>query len=261
MRMLWETTIPPSEMTATSLGAAADVHDHVPGRLGDGEAGADRCRHRLLDEIRLPRARRERRLLDRALLDARHTRGHTDDDAWVREAMLVHLLDEVTEHLLGDVEVRDDAVLERANRGDRARRATEHPLRLDPDGVHLARALVDRDDGRLGEHDPAPAHVDERVRGAEVDGHVATAEAGQGLEERHEGARVYLRVFQQLRRMPFEERHEQRARQPDDVEVVALDALDEAAAEALDRVRPRAALPLAAREVRVDDAPAERSGR
>ena len=46
------------------------------------------------------------------------------------------------------------------------------------DGVHLAGALVDRDDGRLGQHDPAPAHVDDRVRGPEVDGHVADVTQG-----------------------------------------------------------------------------------
>ena len=112
----------------------------------------------------------------------------------MREAVLVHLLDEVAEHLLGDVEVGDDAVLQRADRGDRSRRAPEHALRLDADRVHLARALVDRDDRRLGENDAAAAHVDERVRGAEVDGHVAAAEAGQGLEPGHEEPRVYLGV-------------------------------------------------------------------
>ena len=48
-----------------------------------------------------------------------------------------------------------------------------------PDGVHLAGALVDRDDRRLGEHDAAPAHVDERVRGPEVDRHVAAAETAE----------------------------------------------------------------------------------
>jgi hypothetical protein len=74
----------------------------------------------------------------------------------VREAVLVHLLDEVAEHLLGDVEVGDDAVLERADRGDRARRAAEHPLRLDADRVHLAGALVDRDDRRLESTMPRP---------------------------------------------------------------------------------------------------------
>ena len=137
----------PAERDDGDLGrAAADVDDHVPGRLGDGQPGADRGGHRLLDQVRLARAGGERRLLDRALLDAGHARGDADDDARVREAVLVHLLDEVAEHLLGDVEVGDDAVLQRADRGDRPRRAAEHPLRLDADRVHLAGALVDRDD-------------------------------------------------------------------------------------------------------------------
>ena len=69
-------------------------------------------------------------------------------------------------------------------------RAAEHPLRLDPDGVYLARALVDRDHGRLREHDAAAANVDERVGGAEVDGHVTAAEAGERAHPTHEVARV-----------------------------------------------------------------------
>ena len=165
--------------------AAADVDDHVPGRLADRQPGADRGGHRLLDQVGLARAGRERRVLDRALLDPGHARRHADDHARVREAVLVHLLDEVAQHLLGDVEVGDDAVLQRPDRRDRARRAPEHPLRLDADGVDVARALVDRDDGRLGEHDAAAADVDERVGGAEVDGHVAAAESGEGVEPAH----------------------------------------------------------------------------
>ena len=51
--------------------AAADVDDHRAGRLADRQAGADRRRHRLLDQVGLARAGREAGLLDRALLDAR----------------------------------------------------------------------------------------------------------------------------------------------------------------------------------------------
>ncbi len=94
----------------------------------------------------------------------------------MREAVLMDLLDEVPEHLLGDVEVGDDAVLQRADRLDRSGRAPEHPLRLDADRVHLPGARVDRDDRRLREHDATATHVDERVRRAEIDGHVATTE-------------------------------------------------------------------------------------
>ena len=103
----------------------------------------------------------------------------------MREAALVDLLDEVAQHLLGHVEVGDHAVLERPDRRDRAGRAAEHALGLDPDRVHLAGARVDRDDAGLREHDAAPAHVDERVGRAEVDGHVAAAEPSHVAEETH----------------------------------------------------------------------------
>src|SRR5437764_635633 len=103
----------------------------------------------------------------------------------MRETMLVHFLDEVAQHLLGDVEVRDHAVLQRPDRADRSGRAPEHALRLEPDCVHIAGRLVDRDDRRLAQHDPAPAHVHERVGRAEVDGHVASAEPGQIIEDAH----------------------------------------------------------------------------
>ena len=63
-----------------------------------------------------------------------------------------------------------------------ARRAAQHPLRFDADRVDLAAARVDRDDRGLREHDPAAANVDERVGGAEVDGHVAAAESYQVAE-------------------------------------------------------------------------------
>jgi len=101
------------------------------------------------------------------------------------EPVLVHLLDEVAEHLLGDVEVRDHAVLQRADRADRPGRAAEHALGLEADRMHLAGALVDRDDRRLREHDAAPAHVHECVCGSEVDGHVAAAEACEVIEDAH----------------------------------------------------------------------------
>ena len=68
-------------------------------------------------------------------------------------------------------------------------RTAEHSLRLDPDGVHLAGALVDGDHGRLGEHDAAPTDVDEGVRGPQVDGHLAPAEPTQIAPEAHDATR------------------------------------------------------------------------
>jgi hypothetical protein len=88
----------------------------------------------------------------------------------------VHLLDEVPEHLLGDVEVGDDTVLQRADRNDVRRGSPDHALGFGAhreDGTGLC---VDRYDGGLIQDDPAPTHIDERVCGPKVDGHVSADE-------------------------------------------------------------------------------------
>ena len=95
------------------------------------------------------------------------------------------LLNEMTQHLLGDLEVRDDPVFERPDRLDRAGGAAEHALSLDSHRMNLAGARVHRHDAGLGEHDAATAHVDESGRGTEIDRHVAAAESCQIREEPH----------------------------------------------------------------------------
>src|SRR5437773_12420 len=58
-----------------------------------------------------------------------------------------------------------------------------------------------------------------------------------------------------------EQAHQQRRREADDVQVVALDSLDERGAATLDRVRARAVSPLAGAEIGADVARAERAER
>ena len=99
----------------------------------------------------------------------------------------MHLLDEVTEHLLGHVEVGDDAILQRANGGDIARGTTQHALRLNADGVHITGPLVDCDHRRLRQNDAATLHVNKSVGGAEVHGHIAAAEPRQVTEKPDRG--------------------------------------------------------------------------
>src|SRR5579884_1076995 len=175
-----ETTIPPSEITATSVvpppmstimfpvGSATGRPAPIAAAIGSSIRYALRAP---ADSV--------------ASSTARFSTPVTPDGTHPREPVLVHLLDEVAQHLLRDVEVGDDAVLERPDRADRAGRATEHPFCLEADRVHLARPLVDRHDRRLGENDPAAAHVHERVRRTEVDRHVAAAEAREIREGAH----------------------------------------------------------------------------
>ena len=102
-------------------GAAADVDDHRAGRLADRKPGADRGRHRLLDQVGLPGARRRQASSTARFSTPVTPDGHADDHPRMRPAVLVDLLDEVPEHLLGDLEVGDHAVLQRPDRLDRAR--------------------------------------------------------------------------------------------------------------------------------------------
>jgi hypothetical protein len=121
----------------------------------------------------------QRRLLDGALLDLGDAARSAHDQARMRDATVDHLSDEVAQHLLGDLEVGDDAVAQRSRGRDRRRRASDHPLGLVADRVNLAGGQVRRDDRRLGDDDPPPAHVHERVGGSEVDRHVLDAETGR----------------------------------------------------------------------------------
>ena len=105
--------------------------------------------------------------------------GDAHDHPRARPAARLRLAQEVAQHLLGDLEVGDHPVAQRPCRGDRGGGAADHPVRLVADGVDLAAIGVDGDHRRLGDDDAAAALVDERVRGAEVDGEVAVAERHQ----------------------------------------------------------------------------------
>lgn len=86
------------------------------------------------------------------------------------------LQDEIAEHALGDLEVGDDTVLQRAHGNDVAGGPPDHLLRLRADREDATGVRVDRDDGRLVEYDPATPDVHQRVGGPEVDSHVTADE-------------------------------------------------------------------------------------
>src|SRR2546430_7016685 len=79
-------------------------------------------------------------------------------------------LEKEAQHFLGDVEIGDDAVLERPHGEDAVRCATEHPLRLETDAFDFAGCFFDGDDGGLVQNDPFTADVDERIRGTKIYG-------------------------------------------------------------------------------------------
>src|SRR5262245_122960 len=99
----------------------------------------------------------------------------------------MHLLDELLQHLLGYGEVGDDAVFHRPDHIDVPWRFAEHLLGFLADGLDRAFAvwstfLADGDDRWLVEHDSFAAHVDQRVRGAEIDREVVGEVSAQKSE-------------------------------------------------------------------------------
>ena len=171
-------------------GAAADVHDEAARGLADGQPGADRGGHRLLDEARPARTRVERGVPDGALLhlgDARRD-AQQHPGPWDEAHAVVHLLHEVLDHLLGDVEVADDAVPQRADRDDAGGRAADHALGLGAHLEHLAGAGIDGDHGGLADDDAPATHVDEGVGGTEIDPDVSGEPSEEGIEHRWGGS-------------------------------------------------------------------------
>src|SRR2546425_9389263 len=114
--------------------------------------------------MRVARAGANGRVLYRAALDARHSRGDADHQLGMEDAYAAaRLVDEVLEHVLGDDVIRDHAVAHRTERGDRSGGATEHQARLlaDRDDPRAVRAILvgQLDDRRFGEDDPLPPDV------------------------------------------------------------------------------------------------------
>ncbi len=126
-------------------------------------------------------------LEDGALLDRRDAAGHADDHTRLEEAVgAVDLADEVLQHRFGDVEVRDDTILERADGGDGAGGLAEHLLGAPADGLavveDLVGALVDGDHAGLVEHNALAADGNKRVARAQVDPHVDAEHASEQVE-------------------------------------------------------------------------------
>ncbi len=90
----------------------------------------------------------------------------------------MHLVNEVLDHLLGHVDVGDDAVAQRADGLNGIWRLAHHHLRVVADRTHALFALdrFDRYDGRLVQHHAAVAYIDNGVRCAEIDRHVVRGE-------------------------------------------------------------------------------------
>ena len=99
-------------------------------------------------------------------------------------ATVLGLADEVLDHLLGDIEVSDDAVTQGPDCLNVAGRAPQHELGLLADSQHLGLAAAGsyRHHRGLIQDDTAALDVDQRVGGAKVDRHVRGQHAKDAVE-------------------------------------------------------------------------------
>ncbi len=166
-------------MMASSSRTPTDVDHHRAGRLVHRQLHPDGGRHRLLDCVGPPSTSVIGRLFDRPPLHAGDAGRDTNDDAGPGPAALVNLLNEIAQHLLGDVEVGDDAVPQRSNRLDVGGGAADHALGLHPHGQRPVGLGVDGYHRGLIEDDALTAHIHQRVGGAQVNGHVPASKRKQ----------------------------------------------------------------------------------
>ena len=149
----------------------SDIHHHVAARLGNRQTRADRRHHRLLHQMHFARLRAIRRIHNRALFHLRNLARHADHNARMHQHLpVMRLVDEVIQHLLGDFEVSDDAVLHRLDGDNIAGRAAQHFLRLFTDRLNFAGRFVQRDNRRLIDNNAFSFRENQRVGGAKVNG-------------------------------------------------------------------------------------------
>ena len=128
-----------------------------------------------------------RTLFDRGDLgrDADDDRRFGAEERAQPRALAGDLLDEVAEHRFGHFEVRDDAVAQRPDRLDVARRLAEHQPRLFAHGERSVRAHVLGDHGRLAQHDAFALDVNEDVGGTQIDPDVDDSDSRTGAVRPH----------------------------------------------------------------------------
>ena len=153
--------------------AAADVHDHAPGRLGNGQARANGRHHRLLHQKDFTSPGTHGGILDGAFFHLGNFRGHADHDARVNEhGAVMRLLDKVIQHLFRHLKVGDDTIFQGANGNDVTGRAPQHLLGIAPHGFDIPIDLIDGDDGRLIDYNSLALGKHQGIGGAQVNGEV-----------------------------------------------------------------------------------------
>ena len=154
-------------------GAAADVHDHAAGGLADGQARTDGSGHGLLDHRHLTGTSLQGSFPHGAALHLGHAGGNADDHAGAGEhAVAAGLLQEVLQHIGGDVKIGNDAVLQGAHCHDAAGGTADDGLCLAAHTAHLVGLGVHSHHRRLPHDDALALHIDQSIGGTQVNANV-----------------------------------------------------------------------------------------
>lgn len=171
-----------------------DVDDHVAAGLLHREPHPDGGGDGFGHQHHLAGAGSLGRVPHGTFLDFGDSRGNSDDDPGPdKELAPLDPLDELADHVLGLLEIADDAVLEGADGEDFLGRTAEHGLGVLADGEHLAKRAVHRDHRGLVEDNALSPHIDEGVGRPQINGHV-------GGEDSHD-------LIEHVSRCPFANVH------------------------------------------------------
>ena len=160
--------------------AAADIDHHGAVSLIDRNTGANRRRHRFLNQKDLASARALGGITDGALLHLGRAGRHTYQNTRRRtESALAAMraVNKMLEHHRGNLEISDDAILQRPYRRQIARRAPQHLFRLRTISDNLLppvlRIFRDRHHRRLIQNQSFTTHINQRVGSAQVNRQIA----------------------------------------------------------------------------------------
>ncbi len=140
-------------------GAAADIYNHMAVRLHDVNARADGSGNGLFNQVHPPAARLYARIHHGALLHLGDAGGDADDDPGLENHKTRYLADELLEHPLSHVIIRDHALPQRADGNYVAGSAAQHLTGFLAHLQQLARILVHSHHGGLVENDAFIFHI------------------------------------------------------------------------------------------------------
>ena len=133
---------------------------------------AQGCGQRLLDQIDPAGSGLQSDLDHGPLLDAGDPAGNGDDHPGLDEGIFEDLPEELRQHPLRELVVRDNALPQGPHGDHVAGGAAQHIPGRRANLENLAGILIHRHDGGLAQHDAFSLGVDDHVRGSQVDAQV-----------------------------------------------------------------------------------------